>query len=69
MEKNRNYDKIGNIFSLVVFVLAIFILIGFTTANSALFWILAIFNLLCGPVCLILYLMEVRRGVFASDKE
>jgi len=69
MEKNKDYNRMGNTFSLIVFILAICILIGFATANSALFWVLALFNLLCGPVCLIMYLAEVKRGVFSNDEE
>ncbi len=69
METNKNYSKIGNFFTLVVFILGIFILIGFTTGSTALIWVLAIFNLVCGPVCLIAYLMEVKRGVFANEEE
>lgn len=65
----KNYNKIGNISAVIVVILAIFMLVGFVMGISALFWVLAIFNIVCGPVCFILYLIEVKRGVFATEIE
>lgn len=65
----RNYEKIGNICTVIVIILSILILWGFTVGNAPVFWILAIFNLICGPLCLVLYLREVRHGVFADHED
>lgn len=64
----KNYNKIGNFFAVIVVILAILLLVGFTIGNAMLFWVLAILNLICGPVCFILYLIEVKRGVFAVEE-
>lgn len=65
MEENRDRNnKIGNLFSIVVLIMAVIIAVGFATAGSYTIWIIAIANLVCGPVCLAMYLIEVKKGVF-----
>lgn len=65
----KNYNKIGNIFSVVVLIISILILYGFATGFSGVIYVLAAANLICGPLCLVLYLMEVKKGVFKADEE
>lgn len=65
----KKYNKIGNIFSIVVLAISIFVLYGFANGTSTMMYFLAIANLICGPLCLILYLLEVKKGIFKTDEE
>lgn len=65
----KSYNKTGNFFAVIVVILAVLILAGFVVGSSALFWLLAVLNLVTGPICFVLYLMEIKKGVFAAEKE
>ncbi len=65
----KNYNKIGNIFSVIVLAVSILILYGFVKGASSLMYLLAIANLICGPICLVMYLIEVKKGVFKTDEK
>jgi len=43
--------------------------VGFVTGASWYFYIMATINLVCAPICLIFYLIEVKKGVFADKPE
>ena len=61
-------NRLGTIAAILVIVISIIILVGFSYGATSLLWILSITNLISGPTCFILYLREVRKGVF-EDKE
>ena len=65
----KNYNKIGNIFSVVVLAISIFVLLGFANGATSMMYFLVIANLICGPLCLILYLIEVKKGIFKTNDE
>lgn len=52
-----------------IFVLAVSLLVmlAFMYAWTPVLWGIAIFNLISGPACLIAYIREVRKGVFAVE--
>lgn len=60
-------NKMGNICALLVVVLCVILIIGFTCESALMLWFFAIFNFIAGPACLLGYLIEVRRGVFAGE--
>lgn len=60
-------DKVGNILAVIVVLLSVLVPLGFLYGTAILFWFLIIVNFLFGPCCLIGYLLEVRKGVFAYD--
>jgi len=61
-------NKIGNIFSVVVVIVAALLLYGFYAGSELVIYALVAINLVSGPLCLILYLREVKRGVFAAEE-
>lgn len=61
-------NRLGTIASVLVIIISIIILAGFSYGATPVLWMLSIANLISGPACFILYLREVRRGVF-EDKE
>lgn len=61
--------KIGNILAVITVLVSILVPLGFLAGTEILFWFLIIVNLLFGPCCLIAYLMEVKRGVFAYNED
>ena len=62
-------NKLGNFLAILVVLLCIWVPLGFLYGTAALFWFLIIINFLFGPCCLIGYLLEVKKGVFAYDDE
>lgn len=61
--------KIGNILAVITVLVSILVPLGFLAGTEILFWFLIIVNLLFGPACLVAYLMEVKRGVFAYNED
>lgn len=61
--------KIGNILAVITVLVSILVPLGFLAGTEILFWFLIIVNLLFGPTCLVAYLMEVKRGVFAYNED
>ena len=66
MEKKA---RISKWLVLCVIIISLGLLFGFVQGTVFIFWFLAILNLFFGPVCLILYLIEVKNGVFANTEE
>lgn len=62
-------NKLGNILALIVVLLCILIPVTIIMAENLLFWFMIILNFVFGPACLIAYLGQVRKGVFAYDDE
>ena len=62
-------NRIENIFSVVVVIISLLILYGFTVGNTPIFYFLIIANFVCGPICLVLYLIEIKRGVFRVEED
>ena len=63
------YDKIGNIFAIMVICLNLICLWGFYSGITAVFVAIGIINLCIGPICLIAYVKEIRKGVFRIEDE
>ena len=54
---------------IVVFVLsAIYLFTPMMGGYNWLGWLLAILNLIAGPIVLVAYILEVRKGVFRDDE-
>ena len=69
MDAKKKY-KIGTYCAiLVVLVSAACGIFSLTGGGSGFLWFLAIANLCFGPICLIAYLREVRKGVFKDDSK
>lgn len=66
---DNKYNRIGNFFTILVLIIAVIIGAGFIYGGSYAIWILSIANILCGPICLILYLIEIKKGVFSNKEE
>ena len=62
---NANRNKLVLFLFVVCVIVSLGIWWAFMTANTPFVYFLAIFNLLFGPTCLVFYLLEVKRGVFA----
>lgn len=60
-------ERVGNVLAIIVVLLSVLVPLGFLYGTTILFWFLIIINFLFGPCCLIGYLVEVKRGVFAYD--
>ena len=54
---------------LLVVLVSCYVMAGFASGMDHMFWFLAIMNLVFGPACLIFYLIEVKKGVFAYTEE
>lgn len=60
--------KLLSIWSAIfVLVASLVIILAFMFAWTGVLWVVAIFNLISGPACLIAYLREIRKGVFAFE--
>ena len=67
---SKKANMISNICVLVCIALAAIYMFGSWIGGfNWMAWMLAILNLVTGPAVLILYLREVRKGVFADDEE
>ncbi len=62
-------NRLGTIAAILVIVISIIILAGFSYGATPVLWILSIINLISGPTCFILYLREVKKGVFENKEE
>lgn len=61
--------KIGNIWAVMAVLACIFIVIALLYGMTVLLWFTCIINFIAGPACLLGYLNEVRKGIFANDEE
>ena len=62
-------NKIGNILAIIVVLVACLLIWRLTVGIDIVFWIFSIMLLLFGPGCFILYLREVKNGIFKDDEE
>ncbi len=62
-------NKIGNWLSVIVVLLCILIPVAIVAGENLLFWFMIIVNFVFGPICLVAYLFEVKKGVFAYDDD
>jgi len=72
MEMNNiQKNKVGNIVAALVILMgaAYALLTLYSNGSNGFAWFLAIANLIAGPACLIAYINEVRKGVFAEVDE
>lgn len=67
--REEKLNKIGNIVAVIVLLIVVMIIWGLTSGIDALFWIFIVAEFVFGPACFILYLREVKRGVFKDDEE
>ena len=61
--------RLGTIAALATIVISIIILAAFYYESAAVMWVLAVMNILSGPICLIMYLREAQKGVFSGENE
>lgn len=67
MEKRK---RIAVVISVVlVLAQAVFIPWSVLTGSNLLIYNLFLINILCGPLCIIFYLIEVKKGVFKDDDD
>lgn len=68
MKENKG-NMAAAISLIVVFVLsAIYLFTPMMGGYNWLGWLLAILNLIAGPIVLVAYILEVRKGVFRDDE-
>lgn len=64
----ENKKKVwGTITILLVVAQSIFITWAVLAGSNLLIYNLFLINILCGPMCIIFYLIEVKKGVFKDD--
>ena len=56
--------RLGTIAALATIVISIIILAAFYYESAAVMWVLAVMNILSGPICLIMYLREAKKRCF-----
>ncbi|MCI9597391.1 MAG: hypothetical protein HFE75_08860 [Firmicutes bacterium] len=64
--EKRNW---GNICAVLVLVSVVLMIVCMLCAPGALLIGTVIIMVLSGPICLIAYLLELRKGVFVNDEE
>ena len=60
-------NKLGNILAIIVVLVVCLLIWGLTVGINVIFWIIMLF--LFGPACFVLYLREVKKGIFKDDEE
>lgn len=67
---DKSKGKIAVICVIVIFVLsAIYLFVPWRGGYNWVGWLLAVTNILAGPLTLVAYLNEVRKGVFSEGEE
>jgi len=66
---NEKQNRLGNIAAIACVVICAFILITAVYGPTALIVALIAVNFISGPWCLIAYLLEVKKGIFANDDD
>ncbi len=66
---DEKMKKLGNVLAIIVVLVAGLLIWGLTVGIDVVFWIFSIMLFLFGPVCFVLYLREVKRGIFKDDEE
>jgi hypothetical protein len=67
--KEKKMAQYANTLFIGVFAVVFIVAIGTIQGANWLLWGMGILNLLFGPICLILYLLEIRKGIFNENKE
>ena len=62
-------NKLGNALALIVVILCFLIPLTIAVGENLLFWFMIIVNFVFGPLCLVAYRFEVKKGVFAYDDD
>lgn len=62
-------NKLGNILAIIVVLIACLLIWGLLVGIDVVFWIFSVMLFLFGPACFVLYLREVKRGIFKDDEE
>lgn len=68
MTENK-MNKLGNILAVIVVLVACLLILGLKVGIDVVFWIFIVMLLVFGPACFLLYLREVKRGIFKDDEE
>lgn len=63
----RTKEKLGTLAAVVTVIVSVVILAAFYYGVTSIIWMLAIINLLSGPICLIMYLREAKKGIFSEQ--
>ena len=61
-------NKLGNILAIIVVLVVCLLIWGLTVGINVIFWIFSIMLFLFGA-CFVLYLREVKKGIFKDDEE
>ena len=64
----RGKERLGSLAALGTVVISIIIMAAFYLGSTGILWFLAIFNLISGPVCLIMYLREANLPIRMKNK-
>jgi hypothetical protein len=68
--RDKTKGKVAIVCVVIIFILSgIYLFVPWVGGYNWVGWLLAITNLLAGPLTLIAYLNEVRKGVFKENQE
>lgn len=62
-------NKLGNFLAVIVMLVACLLILGLKVGIDAVFWIFIVLLFIFGPACFVLYLREVKSGIFKDDEE
>lgn len=65
--REEKMNKLGNLLAVVVVLVACLLIWGLVVSIDAVFWIFIVMLLIFGPACFVLYLREVKRGIFKDE--
>lgn len=66
---DNKMNKLGNFLGIIVVLVACLLIWGLKVSIDAVFWIFIVMLFVFGPACFLLYLREVKRGIFKDDEE
>ena len=66
---NEKMNKLGNIIAVIVLIICVLIIWCLVGGIDIVFWFFIIVEFIFGPACFVLYLREVKKGVFKDDSE
>ncbi len=61
-------NKLGNFLAVIVMLVACLLILGLKVGIDAVFWIFIVLLFFFGPACFVLYLREVKRGIFKDEE-
>ena len=65
----QNKSKLGNFLCVAIIIITALLAFGMVAGSNLMGWLLIAVNIISSPICFLLYLNEIRKGVFKNDSD